>query len=206
MPAQNGEGTQSLLAILSSPSGGGKTTIIRHILAQGGDRFRLSISATTRKRRKNETNGRDYHFVSRIQFQRMIDRGRLLEYEQVHTDYYGTPRGPALEWMAQGKIIFFDVDVKGAFSLQRLFPRHALLIFIQPPDLETLRKRLLLRRSESEQQIEKRLQRAAMEMEYGKRFDHIVINDVLERAVAEVKEIIHARSAGSALDPVPHSR
>ncbi|MBN2356614.1 guanylate kinase [candidate division KSB1 bacterium] len=184
---------QALLAVLSSPSGGGKTSIIHRIIDEGDDRYRLSISATTRKKRDDEKNGRDYWFVTRPQFQRMIERQELLEYENVHSCYYGTPKKPVLDWLAQGKIILFDIDVKGAFTLKRLYPHLAVLIFIQPPDLETLQKRLSGRKSESEEQVRKRLQRAAMEMEYGKAFDHVVLNDSLDRATAEVKAIIQTQ-------------
>ncbi len=180
----------ALLVILSSPSGGGKTTIIRHLLATGDDRYRRSISVTTRPQRSHEINGRDYHFVSPANFQQMIERQELLEYEKVHNDYYGTPKRPVEEWIEEGKIIFFDIDVKGALSLRKFYPDRTLLIFIQPPSMEILKQRLLARKSETEEQVQKRLERAAMEMAYASSFDYIVVNDELPRAIAEVKSLI----------------
>lgn len=189
----NARNTDALLTVLSSPSGGGKTVIIEKILASGDERYVHSVSVTTRPRRTNEVDGRDYWYVSREHFLEMIVNDELVEYESVHDQLYGTPKKPIEKWIIQGRIILFDIDVKGAFSIQKHFPQQTLLIFIQPPDIETLRQRLLKRGTEFQNQIEKRLERAAMEIEFGERFDHIVINDDLNRAVATVKVLINTR-------------
>jgi guanylate kinase len=183
----------ALLVVLSSPSGGGKTSVIRRLLESGDPRYQHSVSATTRPRRPGETNGVDYRFVDDREFQTLIEQGGVVEYERVHDWWYGTPKEPLLRWLSEDKIILLDLDVKGAGSIRRHFPEQSLLIFVQPPSLEALQKRLIQQGTETEQQIDRRLQRTAMEMEWGKAFDFIVINDDLDRATNEVKGLIEAR-------------
>jgi len=186
----------ALLVVLSSPSGGGKTSVIRRLLESGDPRYQHSVSATTRPRRPGEINGVDYRFVDSREFQELIDRDGLVEHEQVHDWWYGTPKEPLQRWLAEGRIVLLDLDVKGAGSIRRHFPDQSLLIFVLPPSLAALRQRLMKRGTETEEQIDRRLQRTVMEMEWSRAFDHIVINDDLDRVTGEVKDLIEARLHG----------
>lgn len=184
---------KGLLVVISSPSGGGKSTVIHRILGEGDPRYRYSISATTRAKRPNETNGVDYWFVSEADFTAMISRHELVEHELVHGHLYGTPAAPIEKWLQEGRIVFFDIDVKGAFAIQKRFPQTTLMIFLAPPDLKVLEQRLIGRGTESSPELRKRLTRVAMEMEMGKQFEHTVVNRELEQAIAEVKQLIAGR-------------
>ncbi len=184
---------KGLLVVISSPSGGGKTTIIRHILREGDPRYRYSVSATTRSMRPNEVDGVDYWFTDTAAFEAMIARGDLVEHERVHGNLYGTPAKPIDAWLKEGCIVFFDIDVKGAFSIQRRFPEETMMIFISPPDMETLRKRLTGRATEASAAVQTRLERVPMEMEMCKKFDYNVINRDLDQTVTAVKQIIARR-------------
>lgn len=188
---------QGLLVVISAPSGGGKSTVIRHILKEGNPRYRYSISATTRKKRPLESHGVDYWFVDDLTFQQMIEQGALVEYERVHDHWYGTPKKPIEDWLAEGCIVFFDIDVKGAFSIQRHFPDHTLMIFLDPPDRETLLRRLSGRGTESEKEVALRLHRMDMELELGQQFPNHVANIVLKEAITDVKQLIKKRLNGS---------
>ena len=177
--------------VFSAPSGGGKTTIAK-TLEQKYDELVISVSATTRPQRPNERNGVDYYFLSPENFKEAIQQDRFLEYEQVHGYYYGTLKEKVDEAVANGKTVLFDIDVNGALSIKKHYPQ-AVLIFIKPPSKEVLVERLKKRRSESEEAIRSRLQR--MEYEYNKaeQFDHIVINDDLQRAIKEIEHLIIAK-------------
>ncbi|MGB9591955.1 MAG: guanylate kinase [Candidatus Kryptoniota bacterium] len=179
---------KGLLIVVSAPSGAGKTTIVKEILKQFPD-FQFSVSATTRARRPGEVDGREYFFLTREEFEKKIASGELVEYEEIYGNYYGTLKSEVERALRQNSVMVFDVDVKGALSIKSKFPQ-ALLIFIQPPSLEELRKRLLLRKSETEEQIEKRMARVPMELEKSDLFDYIILNDDLKKAVNEVIEII----------------
>ena len=173
------------LIVISAPSGAGKTTIVREIL-QRNPSVEFSISATTRPRRAAEVNGRDYFFLSPEEFQRRVDAGDFVEHEDLFGNRYGTLKSEIERALRQGRHILFDVDVKGALSIKRQYPR-ALLIFIRPPGMEILRNRLRNRRTEDEAVMARRLERAAMEMEKAEEFDVQVVNDELAQAVAEVQ-------------------
>lgn len=171
--------------VLSSPSGGGKTTLLRHLLAEDLS-LRLSVSCTTRPPRPGETPGRDYSFISHSEFQQRIERGDLLEWERVHGEYYGTPKA---ELQGGSGDLIFDVDTKGAFSIKRLYPQTT-LIFIQPPSLEELARRLRHRGTEDPVELKRRLENFRQEMAAKDQFDYVIINDTVERAVGELREII----------------
>jgi len=179
--------------VVSSPSGGGKTTVIRKILEEGDRRYRFSISATTRPRRPLEKNGVDYWFVDETTFQHMVCAGELVEYERVHDHWYGTPQKPILKWLKKGCIVFFDIDVNGAVSINNHFPDQTLMIFLDPPDRETLLRRLSGRATESEEEVALRLKRMEMELEMGELFQHHVTNIVLGEAIKGVKQLIEDR-------------
>ncbi|HEX9006451.1 MAG TPA: guanylate kinase [Bacteroidota bacterium] len=176
------------LVVISAPSGAGKTTIARAML----ERFpslSFSVSATTRPRRETEVDGRDYFFLAREEFERRIAAGEFVEWEKIYGDYYGTLKAEVARAAREGRGLLFDIDVKGGLSIKRQYP-HALLIFIRPPDLETLRRRLQNRRTEDAATLARRMERATMELELGTAFDCVCVNDELARAVAEVEKIL----------------
>jgi guanylate kinase len=186
----NGKG---LLVVLSAPSGGGKSTVIRRILAKGNPLFRYSVSMTTRPKRPGETEGKDYFYVSEDEFAAARVQDDLVEFEQVHGFWYGTPKKKLQEWVAQGFVIFLDLDVHGALAIKKHFPVESLIIFLKPPDVATLVQRLTQRRTETEQQIEKRLQRIPEEMALADKFDHVVVNDHLEQAISSVEKLVYEK-------------
>ncbi len=177
------------LIVLSSPSGGGKSTIARKLMKDYPDMM-FSISATTRKRRPKETYGIEYFFLSREEFKRKIKNGEFVEYEEIFGNYYGTLKNEIRKALDIGCAMLFDIDVKGALSIKRAFPDDALLIFIAPPSVDVLRKRLTGRGTESEEEIVRRLQRAGNEMSQSSEFDYVVVNDDLEKTYNEILGIV----------------
>jgi guanylate kinase len=181
-----------LLVVLSSPSGGGKTTVIKKVIHLNPD-YLYSISMTTRSMRTGEENGRDYWFVSEEEFAESIKAGNFVEYEKVHGCYYGTPITKISEWVDQQKIVFLDLDVYGALRLKEKFENRALLIFLKPPDEKSLVNRLVNRSTETQQQIEKRLTRMPEEIKMAEEFDSIVINEDLDDTIKQVKLIVEKK-------------
>jgi len=181
---------EGLLVIISAPSGGGKTAILQKVFCTGNDTFRYSISVTTRSRRPGEVDGRDYHFISMDEFRRRRAAGDFVEWAEVHGNYYATPRPPLLSWLAEGKLVFLDLDVDGGLQVKKQFGDSALLIFVKPPSFESLVERLNLRDTETEAEINLRLQRFPKEMAKSEEYDFCVINSDLERTVAEVLRMI----------------
>ena len=184
MNKQNG-----LLIVISSPSGGGKTTIINRVIGSNPE-YIYSVSMTTRKLRQGEVDGRDYMFVSEKDFMDSVKNGNLIEYENVHGCYYGTPLKKVSEWIEEGKTVFLDLDVYGALKVKRMFGKKALLVFLMPPDNKVLLERLINRSTENKQQIEKRLSRLPEEMKLAEKFDKIIINEHLDDAVDQVKMLV----------------
>lgn len=177
------------IIVLTAPSGAGKTTIAHRVMA-ALPQVQFSVSATTRPPRPSETEGEDYHFVSRDEFQHLIENGELLEYEEVYSgDLYGTLRDE-VETKAANQPVLLDIDVKGALNVKRIYGADALVVFIAPPSMNELRRRLTSRGTESADSLAKRLRRAAMEMEMQDRCDAVVVNDDLERATRETLAII----------------
>ena len=150
----------------------------------------FSVSATTRQQRPQERDGVDYYFVTREKFEELISTGALIEHEEIFGNYYGTPKSEIERARQMSKRLIFDIDVKGGISIRNKFPDESLLLFIAPPDMPTLENRLRDRKTESAETIHRRLERAQMEMEMAGQYDHIVVNDNLERAVAEVEALI----------------
>ena len=181
---------RSTLIVLSAPSGAGKTTITKRILERHPAEIVFSISATTRSMRPGERDGIDYYFLSREKFEELIAKGGLIEHEEIFGNYYGTPVKEIERAEQMGKRLIFDIDVKGGISIRKRFPNESMLIFIAPPTLDVLRERLTSRHTETPEVIARRLERATMEMAMAKEYDHIVINDDLDRAVAEVENLI----------------
>jgi guanylate kinase len=179
------------LLVFAAPAGGGKSTVIRRLREQYPE-WGFSVSATTRAPRPGEVDGREYNFISRADFERRVANGEFLEHEEVHGDLYGTLIGPTRVRIERGETLVFDLDVKGALNVKKVFP-EALTIFLMPPSLEVLRQRLEGRKTETPEAIARRLSRAAMEMGLAPQFDVQVVNDDLETTIAEVNAAITRR-------------
>lgn len=178
------------LIIFSAPSGSGKSTIINYLLKQGLN-LRFSISATSRAPRGTEQNGVEYYFLTPEEFRRRIAAGDFLEYEEVYTDkYYGTLKSEVERILAEGDNVIFDVDVVGGCNIKKFYGDRALSMFIQPPSIEELRRRLNARGTDAPEVIESRLAKAAYELSFASRFDVVVVNDDLKKAEAEALRII----------------
>jgi len=179
----------SKLLIVTAPSGAGKTTIVRHLL-QHFSNLAFSVSATTRERRAYEVDGVDYNFISVEDFKARIQAGAFAEWEEVYENqFYGTLRSEIERLWAEGRDIIFDIDVRGAVNLKNSFPEQTLTIFVKPPSPEVLFERLRLRRTESEESLRKRIARASDELTWENKFDVVLVNDVLERVLAEAKAV-----------------
>lgn len=176
------------LIVISAPSGCGKTTIARELLRRHPE-IEFSVSATTRPQRPKETDGKDYFFLTREDFQQKILGGELVEWELIYDDYYGTLKSEVDRALRDDKSMVFDVDVKGALSIKKKYPRDAVLIFIKPPSIETLKQRLAKRKTESQASLQKRLERVPMELAQEQYFDFSVVNDDITRTVQEVEKI-----------------
>jgi guanylate kinase len=177
------------LFVVSAPSGGGKTTIVKAVLGRHPD-FEFSVSATTRTKRATEDEGKDYFFVPREQFEQLIREKALVEHEEIYGNYYGTLKREVNRALLAGKCIVFDVDVHGGLSIKKLYGDKAVIIFIEPPSIQVLENRLRNRKTEDEETFRRRIARVASELEIGKQFDYRVVNDTLARAIDEVDEII----------------
>ena len=177
------------LIVISAPSGCGKTTIAKAILAKYPTML-FSVSATTRPMRIGEIDGRDYFFLTKQEFEDRIRIGDLVEWEEIYGNYYGTLKSEIRRALDHRYSMMFDVDVKGALSIRRHFPDDSIIIFIKPPSLEVLKKRLENRNTENPETLRRRLDRVPMELEQGSQFDFQVVNNDLDEAVAEVDGII----------------
>ncbi|MFN3874639.1 MAG: guanylate kinase [Flavobacteriales bacterium] len=176
--------------IVSAPSGAGKTTIVRHLMGRGLG-LAFSVSATTRPKRPGEEDGRDYWFLRESEFRRRIAAGDFLEWEEVYPGrFYGTLREEVRRIQAAGMHPVFDVDVEGALNLKREFGTDALALFIAPPSIEDLERRLRARGTESEESLARRVGKAAHELTYAPRFDRTVVNDDLPAACAEAETLV----------------
>ena len=180
-----------LLVVVSSPSGGGKTTIIRRVLAMGNNNYRYSISATTRPRRGNERHGEDYFFLTLDEFNAKRERGEFVEWAEVHGNYYATPKLQLDQWLVQGRVVLLDLDVDGGLAIKSRYHDLAVLIFINPPSYQSLVERLKSRQTESQAQIDKRLQRYPKEIEKSRHYDYQIVNEQLSSTVQEIIKIIN---------------
>jgi len=186
-------GSRGDLFIVSSPSGGGKTTLIRRLLADPpGVALHFSVSHTTRPRRAGETEGREYYFVTVDEFQRMVQRDEFLEHNEVHDNIYGTSRREVLPRLAAGEDVVLDIDVQGARDVRRVYP-DAVSIFIVPSSPAELERRLTTRGLDGPEAIRKRLINAAKEIEQAQEFQYVIVNDELDRATLELQSIVRAR-------------
>ena len=186
MPQENLR--QGKLVVVSAPSGSGKTTIAREIMRRNPS-LTFSVSATTRAKRANEVDGKDYFFLTKEEFKQKVAADEFVEWEEIYGDLYGTLKSEVERALAAGRNLMFDVDVNGGLSIKHEYPQ-ALIIFIKLPSIEALRQRLANRRTEDEPTIAKRMERVPMELEKGKQFDYQVVNDDLSRAVEETEKIV----------------
>lgn len=182
---------RGLMFVISSPSGAGKGTLSRNILDTDRD-MTLSISVTTRDRRPSEINGVHYHFISQQRFVSMRDGGELLEWAEVHGNYYGTPQAPVEEALASGRDVLFDIDWQGAAQLRDKMSVDVVSVFILPPSMAELRSRLTRRAEDAPEVIEKRLVNARREIAEWPNFDYVVVNDDLDAAFADLTAILRA--------------
>ncbi|MGC6485288.1 MAG: guanylate kinase [Candidatus Puniceispirillales bacterium] len=182
---------RGLMLVLSSPSGAGKSSISRRLL-ELDDNLHLSVSATSRKRRPGEVEGVDYRFVSTEEFRLMINKQEFLEYAKVFDHYYGTPRAAVEEKMADGHDVLFDIDWQGTQQLKARARDDLVSVFILPPSIPELEKRLMKRGQDSTEVVARRMAKAADEMSHYPEYDYIIINDDLEKSVAAIRSILTA--------------
>ncbi len=178
------------LIIFSAPSGSGKTTIVHWLMQQLPD-LAFSISATSRKKRPGETDGKDYYFLTVDEFKKKIENNEFVEWEEVYDNqYYGTLASEVERLRNQGKHVVFDVDVKGGMNIKKMFGPEALSVFIMPPSIEELERRLRNRGTDDEESIRKRVKKAAYELQFAPEFDVVIVNDNLEKAEQETLKIV----------------
>ena len=182
---------RGLMLVLSSPSGAGKTSISRRLLAEDNE-LELSVSATTRKRRPGEVEGKDYHFVSNDDFHLMINNRNMLEHAKVFDNYYGTPSAPVMAALAAGRDVLFDIDWQGTQQLADANNDDLVSVFILPPSTRDLEKRLLSRAQDSADVVAARMSKASDEISHYREYDYILVNDDLDQTIGEVKAIIKA--------------
>ena len=182
---------KGLLVVVSAPSGCGKDTIVNEIVKEMGDDASISVSMTTRDMRVGEAEGVNYYYVSKEQFEENIRNGEMLEYTTYGSNYYGTPVGPVKDKLKNGKVVFLIIEVEGGENVKKIFP-DCVKIFVIPPSMEVLEKRLRGRGTDKDEVIRERLEIARTEHQRATEYDYIVENDVLPEAVEDVKTIIRA--------------
>ncbi|MEK9621911.1 MAG: guanylate kinase [Alphaproteobacteria bacterium] len=184
-------GRRGLMLVLSSPSGAGKTSIARRLLDED-DNIEMSISATTRKRRPGEVEGRDYYFVDKDSFHIMINNRDFLEYAKVFSNYYGTPKAPVMDALAMGRDVLFDIDWQGTQQVADAKREDLVSVFILPPSTRDLEKRLKSRAQDSAEVVAARMAEASDEISHYREYDYIIVNHEIDQAVASVKAILAA--------------
>ena len=182
---------RGLLIVLSSPSGAGKTTISR-LLLEADKSITMSVSATTRPMRPGERQGRDYHFVDEAEFAAMVERGEFAEYATVFSHRYGTPAAPVRSALDAGCDILFDIDWQGTQQLKQVMRDDLVSIFLLPPSMGELERRLVARGTDSNAVIEERMRRAAGEIEHWPEYDYVLVNENMDRCLGQVKTIVAA--------------
>ncbi len=179
--------------VVSGPSGAGKTSLCYGIVGACQDVV-YSVSATTRPRRGDEVDGRDYHFLDPVQFKQLMDSGGLLEWADVHDWSYGTPRSSVIPFIEQGKKVIMDIDVQGGLSMRKVFS-DGVFVFVIPPSFEILEQRLRKRKTEPEEVLQTRLKNAREEIRYWRHYDYLIVNDQLDRALSHLRSIIAAEDS-----------
>ncbi len=179
------------LFVFSAPSGSGKTTIVHHLLDREELNLDFSISATSRPKRGKEIDGKDYHFIHLDQFKKQIKNNDFVEWEEVYqNNFYGTLKSEIERIWAEGKHVIFDIDVVGGMRIKEQFPDKTLAIFVQPPSIEEMEKRLRNRKTDTEEKIQERVAKAERELKFAKDFDVVLINDKLEAAKKEAEQLV----------------
>ena len=182
---------QGKLIVFSAPSGSGKTTIVRHLLSETDLPLDFSISAASREPRAGEVDGKDYYFLSADDFKNKVSQDAFLEWEEVYKDnFYGTLKSEITRIWSEGKHVVFDIDVIGGLNIKKQFPEETLAIFVQPPSLEEMERRLRGRATETEDKIKMRLAKAADEMDFATKFDTILINNELSVAKTDAYQLV----------------
>ena len=182
---------QGKLIVFSAPSGSGKTTLVHYLLQQPELNLAFSVSAASRDKRPNEVDGKDYYFISPGEFKQKIKEDAFVEWEEVYKDnYYGTLKSEVERLLNEGKNVIFDIDVKGGLNIKKQYPDNSLAIFVKPPSVEELKKRLQSRQTETPEKIKMRIDKADEEMQYAKDFDVIIINDNLDKAKKEAYQTV----------------
>jgi guanylate kinase len=182
---------RGLLLVMSSPSGAGKTTLSRALLA-GDPLVTMSVSVTTRAPRPGEVDGKDYYFISKERFAQMRDRGELLEYAEVFGNFYGTPRRPVEEALSQGRDVLFDIDWQGTQQLAQAMEDDLVRIFILPPSVDDLRDRLIQRAQDSSAVVAKRMAEAGNEISHWPEYDYVIVNDSIAESGEQISAILTA--------------
>ena len=179
------------MLLFCGPSGSGKTTIVHYMLAKDS-RLRFSVSATTRPKRNNEQDGRDYHFISADEFRKKISGDEFIEWEQVYENgYYGTLHSEVERIISEGKVPVFDLDVVGGMSIKKQFGGNVLSVFVRPPDIDSLKYRLTARATETAEDLRRRLEKAVSEMTYADRFDKVLININKQEACGRAEKLVN---------------
>lgn len=177
--------------IFCAPSGSGKTTIVKHLLSVNSN-IAFSVSACTRSKRANETDGVDYYFISHEEFKRRVANNEFLEYEEVYGgNFYGTLKSEIDRIWAQNKAVIFDVDVEGGLNIKKYFGDKALAVFVKPPSVEVLEQRLRYRSTETEETLRMRVNKAVKELEYESRFECVLVNENLNDALKIAEQLVH---------------
>ncbi len=182
---------KGLLIVVSGPSGVGKGTVLKEYLAKRGDDVFYSVSATTRSPRPGEENGKHYHFITEDEFKKLIDDDGTLEYAEYSGNYYGTPKEPVEKALSSGRDVILEIEVKGAKKVLKKKP-EAISVFVMPPSMDELRRRLIDRNTEDMQTVERRLAAAVDEMKQAHTYDYIVINDTVESALKQLETVVFA--------------
>jgi len=181
---------QGKLIVFSAPSGSGKTTLVHHLIAQKDLNLDFSISATSREKRGDEKDGKDYYFISLDNFKRQINEGNFVEWEEVYrSNLYGTLKSEIERIWSNGKHVIFDIDVVGGLRIKKKFPEQTLAVFVQPPSIQEMELRLRNRKTDTEEKIKERVQKAERELKFSNQFDVVLVNDNLEKAKKEAYKL-----------------
>lgn len=179
------------LIVFSAPSGSGKTTLVHHLISQRDLNLDFSISATSREKRGNEKDGKDYYFISLDNFKKQINEDDFIEWEEVYQgNLYGTLKSEIERIWSKGKHVIFDIDVVGGLRIKEKFPEQTLAVFVQPPSIEEMEFRLRNRKTDTEEKIKERVQKAVRELKFSSRFDVVLVNDNLEKAKKEAYNLV----------------
>lgn len=190
--SQKNSKTDGKLIVFSAPSGSGKTTVVKHLLKVMSDKLAFSVSATTRKKRAGEMNGVDYYFLDEKTFKERRNEDAFLEHEEVYEGlFYGTLMSEVERIWESGKHVLFDVDVVGGLNIKKKYPDKTLAVFLRPPSIDILMKRLANRQTEVEHQLQERIEKARKELDFESQFDVVIVNDILQETFNEAEKVVY---------------